>query len=86
MTPNSFETSASSDPRRPAPALVDLRTLKRVVRRAPRAETRNEHGRKSASKIGSSTIFAAACTTRSRTVGTVASNCTSCSPDFGFGG
>src|SRR5687768_15295978 len=28
-----------------------------------------EHGRKSASKIGSSTSFAAICTTRSRTVG-----------------
>ena len=29
----------------------------------------NEHGQKSASKIGSSTIFSAACTTRSRTAG-----------------
>src|SRR5687768_15887945 len=45
----------------------------------------NEHSSMSASKIGSMTIFAAACTTRSRTAGTVASNCTSCSGDFGWG-
>ena len=35
------------------------------------------HGRKSASKTGSSTIFAAACTIRSRTAGTVTSYCPS---------
>src|SRR5918994_7350428 len=46
----------------------------------------NEHSSMSASKIGSMTILVAACTTRSRTAGTVASYCTSCSPDFGFGG
>jgi hypothetical protein len=33
------------------------------------------HGRKPASKTGSSTIFSAACTTRSRTAGTCASYC-----------
>ena len=36
------------------------------------------HGRKSASKTGSSTIFTAACTIRSRTGGTVTSYCPSC--------
>jgi hypothetical protein len=35
-------------------------------------------GRKSASKIGSTTSFAAVIATRSRTVGTVASNCPPC--------
>src|SRR5664280_3211067 len=35
----------------------------------------NEQGRKSASNTGSRTIFAAVCTTRSRTVGTVPSYC-----------
>src|SRR6266487_3369549 len=43
-----------------------------------------EHGRKSASKIGSSTSFSAACTTRSRTVGTVAANCTFCRSGLGW--
>ena len=45
------------------------------------------HGRKSASKTGSSTIFTAACTIRSRTEGTVISYCSSCSrvwAGFGF--
>ena len=43
----------------------------------------NEHGRKSASKIGSSTIFTAACTTRSRTAGTDTSYRPSCSRVLG---
>jgi hypothetical protein len=38
----------------------------------------NEQSRTSASQIGSSTAFAAACTTRSPTAGTVISYCPSC--------
>jgi hypothetical protein len=43
----------------------------------------NEHGRKSASKIGSSTIFTAACTIRSRTEG-IDSGRRSSLPGFGM--
>ncbi|MGH8997264.1 MAG: hypothetical protein ACRDYB_14740, partial [Acidimicrobiales bacterium] len=42
-------------------------------------------GEKSASKMGSKTIFAAAITTRSRTVGTVASYCLLLAWCIGFG-
>src|SRR3974377_1142171 len=45
-----------------------------------------EHDRKSASKMGSSTILAAAWTTRSRTVGTDISYCPSCSRELGCSG
>ena len=41
------------------------------------------HGKKSASKTGSSTIFAAACTTRSRTAGIDSGLC-SLVPGFGM--
>ena len=47
--------------------VVDLSD--RVLRAPVRAGTRRRHGWKSASKIGSSTSFSAACTTRSVTVG-----------------
>jgi hypothetical protein len=43
----------------------------------------NEHGSKSASKSGSITVFRAACTIRSRTVG-IESGRRSCEPGFGM--
>jgi hypothetical protein len=43
----------------------------------------NEHGKKSASKTGSSTIFTAACTTRSRTEG-IDNGLRSSVPGFGM--
>ena len=45
-----------------------------------------EHDMKSASKIGSSTILAAAWATRSRTVGTDVSYCPSCNRGLGCSG
>jgi excisionase family DNA binding protein len=57
-----------------------IATGKLAARRGP--ANRLYIPRKSASSTGSITSFVAAWTTRSRTAGTVASNCTSCSPDF----
>ena len=45
-----------------------------------------EHGSKSASKIGSSTSFSDACTTRSATVGTDVPYCSSCNRVSGSSG
>ena len=56
------------------PGLIDEH-LQGIVRRAPRAGTRTSTAAKSASKIGSSTIFSAACTIRSRTVGIDSGRC-----------
>src|SRR5712691_6959801 len=80
MLPKQSETSASSThsaPRFPVTLIASRACWAERFGRKPKLT-----GRKSASKIGSSTIFAAAITTRSRTVGTVTSNCTSCSSDF----
>ena len=51
---------------------------------APFGRNPYEHGKKSASKIGSSTSFSAVWTTRSATVGTAVSYCLSCSDGLGL--
>ena len=64
------------------PALVNEH-LQGIVRRPSRAEPETGR-RKSASKTGSSTIFTAACTIRSRTGGIENGRCSPRTPGFGM--
>src|SRR6266852_4475330 len=65
--PKKSAKSASTTHR--APAFTSLRMTSNAWKAARLGLNPNEHGRKLASKIGSSTSLAAVCTTRSRTEG-----------------